>query len=78
MLPDNSSIIACQNDGAVLGPTVIGCRDDFDFTVAFEESFFAITPSACFIVLALARIWYLRRKPGVVNAPKFQFLKLVS
>ncbi|OIW32028.1 P-loop containing nucleoside triphosphate hydrolase protein [Coniochaeta ligniaria NRRL 30616] len=78
MLPDNSSTIACQNDGAVLGPTVIGCRDDFDFTVAFEESFFAIAPSACFIVLALARIWHLRRKPGVVNAPRFQILKLAA
>jgi ATP-binding cassette subfamily C (CFTR/MRP) protein 1 len=78
MLPTNSAIIICQNDVAVIGPTVIGCRDDFDFTVAFEQSFFAITASACFISLALARIWHLRRKPRIVNAPAFQYLKLVS
>ncbi|KAH8912436.1 putative ABC multidrug transporter [Coniochaeta sp. PMI_546] len=78
MLLNDSLTIACQNDGAVIGPTVIGCRDDFDFTVAFEESFFAITPSACFIVLALARIWYLHSKPAVIDAPKFQLLKLTA
>lgn len=57
---------------------MVGCRDDFDFTVAFEESFLAITPSACFVVLALCRIWYLSRQPRIVSASGLQLLKLVG
>lgn len=78
MLSHNASSITCQDDNIVIGPAVVGCRDHFDFTVAFEQSFFAIAPSACFISLALARIWHLRRKPKIVEAPALQFLKLVS
>ena len=67
----------CFNDGA-FGPAVVGCRDDFDFTTFFEQVLLSITPSACFELLALVRIGYLLRKPGIVLARQFQFLKLVS
>ncbi|KAK1721827.1 hypothetical protein BDP67DRAFT_389722, partial [Colletotrichum lupini] len=36
---------SCANDGS-LGPVVHGCRDDFDFTVGFEQAALAITPAA--------------------------------
>jgi len=73
----NASAPACLND-ASLGPAVVGCRDDFDFTVVFEQSILSILPSALFEVLALARIWQLHRKPAVVSGRKLQFLKSVS
>lgn len=40
-----------QADG-LFGPTVYGCRDDFDFTVFFEDTFFAIIPSLLLLLAA--------------------------
>lgn len=74
-MPLNNS--ACLNDGA-FGPSAVGCRDDFDFTTLFEQVLLSITPSVCFLLLALLRIGYLLQKPGIVLARQFQFLKLVS
>ncbi len=66
----------CLNDDT-FGPIVVGCRENFDFTLVFEQSVFSIIPSACFAVLALARIARLSRKPDVVSARAFQALKIV-
>ena len=74
-MSSNSS--TCLNDGA-LGPAVVGCRDDFDFTTLFEQLLLSITSSSCFLLLAILRIGYLFRKPGIVLARQFQFLKIVS
>ncbi|KAH8899624.1 hypothetical protein GQ53DRAFT_873990 [Thozetella sp. PMI_491] len=68
---------ACLNDDT-LGPGVIGCRDDFDFTITFEDSFLSLTPSAIFAVLAVLRLVYLGRKPQLLHGRGFQLLKLVS
>ncbi len=67
----------CLNDDT-LGPVVIGCRDNFDFTIVFEQSVFSIVPSVLFVALAAARIARLRGKPQVVAARSFQALKIVS
>lgn len=60
------------------GPVVRACRGDFDFTLLFEETILSATPSILVMVLAGARILYLRRRPKIVWARKFQLLKLVS
>jgi ATP-binding cassette, subfamily C (CFTR/MRP), member 1 len=73
----NSSTLGCLNDNTI-GPIVSGCRDDFDFTVKFEQSILSLVPSACFALLAAARIAWLSRKPRIVAAGSFQVLKLVS
>jgi ATP-binding cassette subfamily C (CFTR/MRP) protein 1 len=66
----------CRNDNT-FGPFVQGCRDDFDFTIVFEQSFFSIAPSAVFILLATFRILYLSRKPRILKDGSFQIVKLV-
>ncbi len=68
----------CVNDHT-LGPTVQGCRGDFDFTLKFEHVVLSIVPSSVFIALALPRVVYLVfRASRVVGAASFQYLKLVS
>lgn len=70
---------ACANaNDQSLGPSVQGCRGDFDFTVKFEQLFFSITPSAIFIIASLWRTALLVRKPTIVGAPLLRLTKLVS
>lgn len=61
-----------------LGPSVLGCRGDFDFTVKFEQLFFSLTPSVIFIILSLWRIYLLAKRPTIVDAPLLRLVKLVS
>lgn len=56
------TVSPCTNDAA-FGPTVSGCRDDFDFTITFQHSILSILPSACFIILALFRLALQWREP---------------
>ncbi|SPN96674.1 related to multidrug resistance protein [Cephalotrichum gorgonifer] len=65
----------CLNDHS-LGPSVSGCRDDFDFTLAFERIFFAILPGSLFIAACLARLAYLLPRPGIVSGAAFKYTKL--
>lgn len=67
---------ACLND-ASFGPTVEGCRGDFDFTQKFERIFLSIIPAAVFIALTLARITVLAHRPRIVDGVVFQNLKIV-
>ena len=55
-----------------------GCRNDFDFTMVFEQSFFSIAPSAIFVLLAAIRILYLIQKPPILKGHSFQAVKLAS
>ncbi|KAI1780252.1 P-loop containing nucleoside triphosphate hydrolase protein [Hypoxylon cercidicola] len=64
----------CLNDES-FGPTVQGCRGDFDFTIMFEKIFFALIPSAVFIALCLPRVVYLTRKPAIVGGAFLQYIK---
>lgn len=67
----------CPGDGS-LGPVVVGCRKEFDFTIAFEEIVLSIVPSACFILLTLWRLQNLASRPKVVKGRVFRYWKLVS
>ncbi|KAF2175191.1 P-loop containing nucleoside triphosphate hydrolase protein [Zopfia rhizophila CBS 207.26] len=65
----------CLNDDS-LGPSVRGCRGDFDFTIKFERIFLAIIPASVFVALSLTRLAYLLSKPRIVSAATLQFVKL--
>lgn len=67
----------CLDDQS-FGPTVRGCRDDFDFTIKFEKIFFALIPAAIFVAFAPARVVYLTRKPTIVTGVLLRTAKLVS
>ncbi|KAI1504810.1 ABC multidrug transporter [Biscogniauxia marginata] len=69
------SVCFNTNDQSI-GPSIFGCRDDFDFTVRFEELFFSLVPSAIFVVFSLWRIIVLTRRPVVVDAPALLTTKL--
>ena len=69
--------MACSNDNSI-GPAVLGCRGNFDFTVYFEQVAFVIVPSCLFIALSLVDLPRLLYRKQVVNAPRMQLLKQVS
>lgn len=69
--------MGCLNDDSI-GPVVRGCRDDFDFTVGFENVFFTIVPAAAFLVIGLGRALILRRRRPIVRGFVLQRVKLVS
>jgi hypothetical protein len=60
------------------GPAVHGCRDDFDFTLLFENTILSIAPSLLVLLFAIGRLYYLRRKPKLLWARQFQLSKLVG
>ncbi|KAK4174396.1 putative multidrug resistance-associated protein [Triangularia setosa] len=68
---------SCIDDGS-FGPSVQGCRGDFDFTLTFEKIFFAIIPAAIFIALSLPRIVQLHRKPCIVGGAILRYSKLTA
>jgi ABC-type multidrug transport system fused ATPase/permease subunit len=49
----------------------------FDWSFQFEQLFFSIIPSALFIIASSWRTLSQTRKPKMVHAPMFQFIKLV-
>lgn len=66
----------CAND-TNFGPVVVGCRDDFDFTIVFEQSILSIAPSVCFTLISTFRIAHLCRQPRVISSGQtFLYLKL--
>lgn len=68
--------LGCLNDES-FGPTVQGCRGDFDFTIMFEKIFFALIPTAVFIAVCLPRAVYLTRRPTIVGGAIFRNIKSV-
>lgn len=68
--------MACNND-AWIGPTVRGCRDDFDFTVTFELVCLTLIPASLFCITSFVRIWSLVQRPRVVQGSAIWSLKLV-
>lgn len=59
------------------GPTVQGCRDNFDFTLSFEQYIFTILPASALLIVAPLRIFHLRKLPAVVRGSLLRRLKLV-
>ena len=72
---NDSTIIGCD-DGA-FGPIIHGCRQDFDFTFAFEQYFFSIAPSAVLLLAAPLRIAFLRKSPAKVEGQGLRTAKVV-
>jgi ATP-binding cassette, subfamily C (CFTR/MRP), member 1 len=64
-------------DDASFGPTVQGCRGDFDFTFAFEQYIFSIIPSAILLLAAPIRLAVISRLKAKVDGNGFRYLKLV-
>jgi ATP-binding cassette subfamily C (CFTR/MRP) protein 1 len=71
------TILTCSKDDT-FGPTIQGCRDDFDFTIKFERIFFALVPGSIFILVFLTRILSLIRQRPIVNGTMLLSAKLVS
>ncbi|ATZ58539.1 hypothetical protein BCIN_16g02970 [Botrytis cinerea B05.10] len=65
----------CKDDA--FGPIVHGCREDFDFTLLFEQSFFSILPSIIFILISSRKIYSLWIQPRRVSDTSAQFFKLL-
>jgi len=74
----NSSAGVCNE--AAFGPAVHGCRQDFDFTLAFEQYIFSVLPSTLFILAAPLRLAFLQRRenPQKVAGHGFKRVKLVG
>lgn len=68
---------ACLNDAA-FGPTVRGCRGNFDFTLKFEMIFLDALPTSLFIIVFLIRIVYLATQPTVAREAVLRASKTVS
>ncbi|KKA30744.1 hypothetical protein TD95_005155, partial [Thielaviopsis punctulata] len=67
----------CSNDGS-FGPTVLGCRGNFDFTLTFENIFMSVVPSAIFTLAAIIRLMCLRGRNNVVSGHRLQMSKVVA
>ncbi|PMB73134.1 Canalicular multispecific organic anion transporter 2 [Beauveria bassiana] len=66
--------MSCLNDDR-LGPLVVGCRDDFDFTKTFEQLALSIAPNVLFIVVATTRMARLIRTSASSHAPHLLLAK---
>ncbi|KAF2673292.1 ABC transporter [Microthyrium microscopicum] len=71
----NRQLDSCFSDNS-FGPTVQGCRGDFDFTLRFEHVFFSIVPAICFWGVASFRIGLLARNSERILGGAFQILKI--
>ncbi|KAI0390080.1 hypothetical protein F5Y17DRAFT_469176 [Xylariaceae sp. FL0594] len=73
-----SFLFCSEANDQTIGPGIRGCRDDFDFTVQFEQLFFSLSPSAVFVVLSVWRFIALTARPVVVEAPRLWLGKLAA
>ena len=64
-------------DDAAFGPVIRGCRQDFDFTLAFQQYIFSVVPSALLLLAAPLRIVILRRHSAKVDGSILKNVKLV-
>ncbi|KAI1340793.1 ATPase-like protein [Xylariaceae sp. FL0016] len=68
---------ACPAD-SLFGPSVSGCRDDFDFTIKFESSILSLLPSCVFVATCVPRIFHLSRRQKVVRGCRWQYTKVIA
>ncbi|KAE8310638.1 P-loop containing nucleoside triphosphate hydrolase protein [Aspergillus transmontanensis] len=59
---------ACDRADNAFGPKVRGCRDEMDFTLFFEQSFFSLLPSICFMGYSLCLYLKLVKKERVLKS----------
>ncbi|KAL7904487.1 ABC transporter [Trichoderma velutinum] len=69
--------LTCVNDDS-LGPFVLGCRDDFDFTLKFEKIFLSALPAVIFTVVSVPRFLFLAGRPAIVKGSIFKYIKLAA
>lgn len=62
----------------VFGPRVSSSCRAFDFTLYFEDVFFAIVPNVAFLLLVPAAVYHLLRSQNVVKRSKLLFSKAAS
>ncbi|QGA20124.1 hypothetical protein EYB26_007825 [Talaromyces marneffei] len=60
------------------GPAVSSCRRVFDFTLFFEELFFALLPSSLLLIGSAVRLSVLVQRPVLGTRSLLYFLKLVA
>jgi ATP-binding cassette, subfamily C (CFTR/MRP), member 1 len=58
----NPSGICLHEADDRFGPRVYGCRDNFDFTLLFEQSILSLGPSALLLIFSLGRTLQLHRR----------------
>ncbi|KAK6085810.1 ABC multidrug transporter [Seiridium cupressi] len=72
-----SSAISCSPAADdQFGPAIYGCRDNFDFTLTFEQYFFSIVPAAALLIIAPFRIRHLSALPKAVRGTLLRYTKL--
>ena len=74
----NDSLSCTPGADDVFGPSVVGCRDGFDFTVAFEQYFFSLAPSVLLLLVAPWRLKVLGRMHQKIKGSKLRAVKLVG
>ena len=58
-----TSIVGCDLDGDnSFGPVIAGCREEFDFTLLFEQTVLSTIPAVFAIIAAVASIFRLSRQ----------------
>ncbi|KAI1336278.1 multidrug resistance-like protein [Xylariaceae sp. FL0016] len=68
--------VACfPSADALFGPVVEGCRDDFDFTLVFEQYFLSIVPASLLLIVAPLRLRHLNKLPRVVRGRSLRTVK---
>lgn len=77
MAQKRSIPVKCLNDNS-FGPTIRGCRSDFDFTVVFEQIMFMIVPSTILIIFGIARVMNLLGRKNIVSGEAMKIVKQVS
>jgi ATP-binding cassette subfamily C (CFTR/MRP) protein 1 len=70
-------VISCPTD-STFGPAVSDCRGGFDFTIEFEDIVLSLVPSSLFILLSVARLWYLYTANSVSKSSRLGIAKLVE
>ncbi|KAF1972252.1 putative multidrug resistance protein [Bimuria novae-zelandiae CBS 107.79] len=72
----NSSFGCYPDANDVFGPSVVGCRDGFDFTIAFEQYFYSLAPSVLLLLVAPWRLQILSRMHQKVNGNGLRLIKM--
>ncbi|KAK3685219.1 P-loop containing nucleoside triphosphate hydrolase protein [Podospora appendiculata] len=67
----------CLDDES-FGPSVRGCRDDFDFTLKFEKIFLSLIPASLFIAVSFSLIVHWARRPVIVGGVFLRSAKLAA
>ncbi|KAH8884731.1 multidrug resistance-like protein [Thozetella sp. PMI_491] len=63
---------------SAFGPIVHTCRDDFDFTITFEQYIFALLPASAILIAAPLRLRHLSKLPATVAGHALKYTKLAA